>query len=258
MTTKKIHQIWFGDSNRTPFKIMESWKRYCSKFGWEYCFWTEREVESLKMLNRPIYDYYKNGCDGVLGHPHYHGMSNIARLEIINQFGGYYFDCDFYSWETDIESIVNLNHDMAIFTPENLFPINNTLEKCNIWLVPFFGYVDSAYFLSNGVFYANPDNNILSFMINNLMEVLLKHKEMTYNGLPLSVSSVKTCGCWQLSNFAKRHPFVMLSPKFVFSDVSYVLNNDSVNFSGTPAEYKSQIISSYIANHDCNRISNIQ
>ena len=60
-------------------------------------------------------------------------MSDIARLEIVNQFGGYYFDCDFYSWGNDIEKIVNLDHNMGVFSTENL--LLHLLEITSIFFV---------------------------------------------------------------------------------------------------------------------------
>ena len=54
MISKKIHQIWVGD-RPAPYKIMESWQRYCDKFGWEYCLWDESSIERLNLVNKNIY-----------------------------------------------------------------------------------------------------------------------------------------------------------------------------------------------------------
>ena len=53
MISKKIHQIWVGD-RPAPYKIMESWQRYCDKFGWEYCLWDESSIERLNLVNKHI------------------------------------------------------------------------------------------------------------------------------------------------------------------------------------------------------------
>lgn len=242
--SKNIHQIWIGDRKSPPYRIMESWKRYCAKFGWKYYLWTENEIEQLLMVNRHIYDYYKSGCDGNQ-EKHVYGMSNIARLEIVNKFGGYYFDCDFYSWGNNIEDIVRLDTDMAVFTPEHLYPSNYTLEKCGIWLPPFAGYVDSAHFLCNGAFYANPNNNILTHFINNLDETFQQHLVKEQSEKILAILSPETCGCWQLSNASKKYPFILLSPRFIFLNIQYVLENSSKTY-----KFQNELIASCISNYD--------
>ena len=93
MISKKIHQIWVGN-RPPPYKIMESWKQYCDKFKWEYFFWDQNSIEDLNLVNRHIYDFYKYDSHAQ-EISRYQGMSDIARLEIVNRFGGYYFDCDF-------------------------------------------------------------------------------------------------------------------------------------------------------------------
>lgn len=246
MISKIIHQIWFGPKP-PPLKIMNSWRKYCDKFGWKYCLWDESMVERLNLVNRHIYDFYKSGCNGIFETPHYHGMANIARLEIVNGFGGYYMDCDIYSWGINIENIVSLDHDMAILHSENNIPDNISMSKCSIALNHFTGNFDSAHFVGNSLFYANKNNNILCEMINGLDTIFQKHSGMIQNGIPLTCSSPKTCGAWQLSHFSKKYPFILLSPKFALSDIQYCINNSAFYMEN---KFKDNIISSIISNYD--------
>ena len=101
MIQKNIHQIWVGNAKLPPKKIMQSWVNYCEKFGWKYHLWTENEIEKLTLQNPSIYQYYKSKND-------FHGMSDVARIEIVNQFGGLYCDVDFFSWQVDIEKLVSI------------------------------------------------------------------------------------------------------------------------------------------------------
>ena len=247
MISKKIHQIWVGDKP-APYKIMESWKRYCDKFKWEYFFWDQNSIEDLNLVNRHIYDFYKyeSYAQEIA---RYQGMSDIARLEIINKFGGYYFDCDFYSWGNDIEKIVNLDHNMAIFSTENLYPADCTRDKTKSWWVKFDGDFNSAHFICNGAFYANPNNNILTDTIEGLDEVFVKNKTIPWEDYKISIANANwlTSGCWQLSNFSKKHPFILLPPKFIFSSVEYALERKD--------SFIPQIISSYLDDHNENRLS---
>ena len=247
MISKKIHQIWVGD-RPAPYKIMESWQRYCDKFGWEYCLWDESSIERLNLVNKNIYNFYKYESK-IQDTSRYQGMSDIARLEIVNQFGGYYFDCDFYSWGNDIEKIVNLDHNMGVFSTENLYPSDCTHDKTKSWWVKFDGNFDSAHFICNGTFYANPNNNILTDTINGLDEVFYKNKLVQWDnhGITLENANWLTCGCWQLTNFSKKYPFILLSPKFVFSSIEYAIENKE--------KFIPQIISSYLDNHDENRLN---
>ena len=250
MISRKIHQIWIGDKN-PPCKIMDSWKRYCDKFGWEYCFWDEGSIENLNLKNKHIYDFYKNEAK-VADKFRYQGMSDIARLEIINRFGGYYFDCDFYSWENNIEKIVDLDHNMGIFSTENLYPPDYTRDKTKSWLAKFEGDFDSSHFICNGAFYANPNNNILTDTINGLDEVFQKNKSILWENYNISIANANwlTCGCWQLSNFSKKYPFILLSPKFIFSSVEYAIADKE--------KFIPQIICSYLDNHDERRLEIIK
>ena len=249
MISKKIHQIWVGD-RPAPFKIMESWRRYCNKFGWEYHLWDETAIESLNLVNRHIYNFYKNESR-IEVKSKYQGMSDVARLEIVNKFGGYYFDCDFYSWQNDIEKIVDLDHSMAVFSTENLFPPDCTRDKTRSWWVKFEGNFDSAHFICNGAFYANPNNNILTDTINGLDEVFQKNKLIPWDGKGTTIENVNwlTCGCWQISNFSKKHPFILLSPKFIFSSPEYAIERKET--------FIPQIISSYLDDYNENRLFNI-
>lgn len=88
---KIIHQIWLG----SPFpKRYKKWQAQIKKLhpDWEYRLWTDKDVESLKLVNTRIYKKARN----------YGEKSDIARYEILYRFGGVYLDCD-------IEGFKNLN-----------------------------------------------------------------------------------------------------------------------------------------------------
>lgn len=80
---KTIHQIWIGDQTKRPSELMETWKQE----GWEYKLWTEKEIDELGLVNRNLYDKYIEM--GKL-----YGASDVARIEILERFGGVYIDAD--------------------------------------------------------------------------------------------------------------------------------------------------------------------
>ena len=239
MIQKKIHQIWLGDVKPPPKTIMQSWVNYCKKFGWEYHLWTENEIENLTLKNVSIYNYYKSRGN-------FHGMSDVARIEIVNQFGGLYCDVDFFSWQTDIEQLMGIDHNMLIACTENIYPKKSQMHMrfdC------FNGRSDSAFHLANGFFAACKDNNILSFMLEQMPSSFSNNKEHIYTpfvnceGVLRKFSSADLVGCFLLTHCAKKHPFILISPKFIFHTVNYVLQCADKNFS-------QEIICSYVSDYD--------
>lgn len=84
MIPKKIHYCWFG-RNELPVKAVrciESWKKYCPDY--EIIEWNEEN-----------YDVYQNPYTKyVYDNKKYAFLSDYARLQIIYQEGGLYFDVD--------------------------------------------------------------------------------------------------------------------------------------------------------------------
>ncbi len=92
MIPKKIHYCWFGgnpipEKNR---KWMESWKKFCPDY--EIIEWNEKNYNYTK--NKYMYQAYKSGKWGF--------VPDYARLDIIYNYGGIYFD-------TDVELIANID-----------------------------------------------------------------------------------------------------------------------------------------------------
>jgi mannosyltransferase OCH1-like enzyme len=80
---KIIHQIWLGSPFPEKYKSFQhSWIIHHP--DWEYRLWTDAELEDLPMVNRDMYEAARN----------YGERSDIARYEILYQFGGLYVDTD--------------------------------------------------------------------------------------------------------------------------------------------------------------------
>lgn len=82
---KIIHQIWLGSQVPECFKeYMASWVEFHLD-GWRYILWTEKEIAELDMHNRQYYNLTDN-----------YGMkADLARTEILYQYGGVYVETDF-------------------------------------------------------------------------------------------------------------------------------------------------------------------
>ena len=82
---KIIHQIWLGQKE-PPQWCIDSWeKNYISKYPeWKFKLWREKDIDNLTLINRRIYNK----------EPTLRGKSDIARYEILYQFGGIFMDSD--------------------------------------------------------------------------------------------------------------------------------------------------------------------
>jgi hypothetical protein len=98
---KTIHQIWFG--KEIPQLYKKNRKNLKNKHsGWKFICWSEELINKLfkkKFLNQKLFIKKKNDLN-------YAGMSDVARYEILEKFGGVYIDCDFIFFES-LESIHN-------------------------------------------------------------------------------------------------------------------------------------------------------
>jgi hypothetical protein len=145
-----IHQIWFGDVPKEINKMMESFsKDYVKAFpNWRYVLWDEEKLESLDMINKDLYDRETQlDC-----------KSDIARLEILNKFGGVYLDSDFIWLEKhSINSVFNLCENGILLS----------YEKNGSSIGKGFLTEDSTR-CANGFFGASIYNPIIAFLIGQL------------------------------------------------------------------------------------------
>ena len=82
-----IHQIWMGGPIPPPIKeMMETFSvDYVKKYpGSRYILWDENKLKNFQMINRDLFDQEDK----------YDCKSDIARVEILNKFGGVYIDAD--------------------------------------------------------------------------------------------------------------------------------------------------------------------
>lgn len=84
MLPKIVHQIWLGTDD-PPIDWMQTWVDFCMHAGWEYRVWTEHTIKMLR--NTRVYDYYYDQGD-------YAGASDVARVELLHRFGGWFVDAD--------------------------------------------------------------------------------------------------------------------------------------------------------------------
>lgn len=123
---KLIHQIWIG-SKPLPKKYkkwMLTWQNL--NRDWEYKLWTDKNIKELTFQNQDLFDNSKN-----VGF-----KSDIARYEILKQFGGLYADTDLECIKSIPDYFRNYNFVSCIVF-KNTPQINNALllSKPNSYLL---------------------------------------------------------------------------------------------------------------------------
>lgn len=86
---KTIHQIWMG-KNPIPKKCIDSWKTKNPDF--KHILWDEEMIRNEHLINEDIFNKYAD--IEYKGSKMYHGMADVARVEILNKYGGVYVDAD--------------------------------------------------------------------------------------------------------------------------------------------------------------------
>jgi len=79
---KILHQIWIGPKPMP--KLLAMSREIMSGVGWEYRLWGDKEIDDLRMVNSVQYNATKL----------YPAKADIARIEILERFGGVYLDAD--------------------------------------------------------------------------------------------------------------------------------------------------------------------
>jgi hypothetical protein len=124
MIPKIIHQLWLGPRPLPTYT--ESWKLCAFKNDWEYRLWRDKDIDELELKWRACYD----------AAPLFQIKSDIARIEILSRFGGFYFDCDFVSSGESLETFIPIDHVHFTATPE--FQPNLRYQNTFRHLLPFF------------------------------------------------------------------------------------------------------------------------
>jgi mannosyltransferase OCH1-like enzyme len=154
-----IHQIWLGELPDDIKNMMETFsKDYLKKFpNYNYIFWDEKKLESIDMINKDIYEKETS----------YDCKSDIARLEILNKFGGIYLDSDFvWLGEKSISSLFHMTNNGIMLSWEKKGRLRGS------------GYLqkDSTR-LANTIFGASQSNPIIAHLIGRLRNSYSKNRE---------------------------------------------------------------------------------
>lgn len=144
MIPKAIHYCWFGGSKKPKLakKCIESWKRFCPDY--EIKEWNEDNFDFTVMpFMTEAYKAKK-----------YAFVSDVARLLVLEKYGGIYFD-------TDVELIKDIS------------PLMNDDG--------FIGFENDMYVNSGQVIACVPNNPIISEMISEYEKLHFTNTDESYN-----------------------------------------------------------------------------
>lgn len=165
---KIIHFIWLGSalpSKYLPF--IASWEQYHP--DWEIKVWDDQAVSKLNLKNKYLYDQASN----------YGYKSDLARYEILYEFGGIYVDIDFECLQP-----FDFLHDIYNFYA-GLFP--------------------NQGIVANGLFACEPKHAIMKLCVDNLTNLPQK-----INGKESDFSIQQTSGPGHFTkcilNYLKQNP----------------------------------------------------
>jgi mannosyltransferase OCH1-like enzyme len=143
---KIIHQIWIGP-NKCPDVWLDTWRNdYVKKYpDWEYILWIDEDIDKLNMINRDLYNMETS----------YAGKADIARYEILYQYGGVYIDADsIHINDKKLDNLIENTNENGIFCAK---------EKENDYL-------------ANSVIGATPYNSLIYLVIARLREVYMDRR----------------------------------------------------------------------------------
>jgi mannosyltransferase OCH1-like enzyme len=134
MIPKIIHQIWLGDKNLKPTKLMETWKNMNPT--WEYMFWTEDNLPDL-ICQKQFNDMNE-----------YCGKADILRYEILSKYGGFYIDAD-SECVNELDDFLIEQDSFACFENEQV----------------------RGDLIANGYLACTPNNELIIYMINKIKNI---------------------------------------------------------------------------------------
>lgn len=211
---KIIHQIWLGPEKR-PDIWMNSWKiNYLQKYPeWKYQLWTETEIAKLEMINRNIYEKES----------YYIGKSDIARYEILSQFGGVFIDAD------------------SLWISENNISLDVILEKTEQSGMFAAEEPKNKWSIANGVIGFEPQHpiltNIIQYIKNNYEVLKKKHPRLRDVWL--------VTGPMVFTEIVKKYQKSLILESFYFYPENFHKNNLDIPIRELSKKYPKSIMFQY-------------
>lgn len=189
---KKLHYCWFGGGELPLFAVncIESWRKYCPDY--EIIEWNEKNYDVYKnRFTKEVYDY-----------GHYSALSSYARLDIIQQYGGIYFD-------TDVEVVKNLDE--------------------LLYQDAFMGFEVSNYVNTGHGFGGKAGNSLLAEAVDiyDHMTFFNADGEFHYKNHPTILTEILARHGLRLNGMAQRIEDINIYPSYYFDPALQIPTEDS-------------------------------
>ena len=263
---KILHFIWIGD-NQFPnqyYLFLQSWLEKYNDFI--FCFWNDTNL--IPLFNQKIYDKSLT----------YAQKSDIARYEILYNYGGIYVDSDFYSIK-NIEKLLDNINLFSAYESDDFIAIGLMgFNKHNDYLKNLILNIEFNYYLFNNkniphqtgpVFFTNFHNQFISKYKNHKFFDPSYFYNYTFqdkiNNNPIIFYKNSYCYhswgySWNLNKHHQKYIYYFLL-KFILNNTINTINNisidkvDNSNLNILSSFYKKQVF--YRKNSDTNSKNNI-
>ena len=187
MIPKIIHQFWIGPK-KPPLPLMQTWRS--KNPGWDYIFWDEAALKDNfpnGLRNQKQYDDIEELC----------GKCDIARVEILEQYGGFFIDADSICLEP-LDEFLLVNDSFTCY--------ENEFERANL--------------LSCGYLASTPDNDLMKLLIEAVGRKDIKKALQAADRSPFDSSH----RAWQLTGsglltssvFQNKYTSISIYPSYYF------------------------------------------
>lgn len=224
---KLLHFIWLGD-NQYPYQyylFLNSWIQKYPDFI--FCFWNDKNL--INLFNQKIYNRSYTLAQ----------KSDIARYEILYNYGGIYIDSDFYNIQ-NIEKLLNNIHLFSGYESKDFIAIGLMgFEKNNSYLKKLILNIELNYnlYINNNI----PNQTGPVYFTNFVNHFIKKNENIKFfepeyfysysfqnknNNLPILINNNNYCyHSWGYSwDLNKQHP------KFIFYYIiKFLFNNHLIN-----------------------------
>jgi hypothetical protein len=208
MIPKIIHQFWIGPK-KPPLPLMQTWKNLNA--GWEYMLWGETALInqfSNGLRNQQQYDDMEELC----------GKCDIARLEILNKYGGFFIDADSICLEP-LDDFLSINDSFTCY--------ENEFEKGSL--------------LACGYLASTPDNDLMKLLIEAVGRIDIKQVLAVGDRSPFDSSH----RAWQLTGsglltstvFKNKYTPISIYPSYYFIPSHY----SGRKYTGPAKSYSDQL-----------------
>ena len=189
MIPKIIHYFWFGGNEMplTEKTFIDNWKKLCPDY--KFILWNEKNYDIHK--NKFIEEAYQN--------KKYSFVTDFARLDVIFQFGGFYFD-------TDVELIKPLEQFLSLKT--------------------FFGFENDRCINTGHGFGSEPRSNVIKTMMETYQNRRFVLEGNFFDTTPCTVTETKVLKEYgiEINNRFQNLLDVTVFPSDYFSPIDYDTN----------------------------------